>query len=125
MIHGAVNQKASFDPATAKRAFTVGMTDIGEVYFRPALMEELAKVVPGVTTSTLHNTAVNLRDEMEAGHIDLANGLRPQLEGGLLPALAAFVAVGHILHDSDMVATTLHCIAECAVTFRPAAPPPG
>ena len=25
----------SFDPATATRAFTVGMTDIGEIYFLP------------------------------------------------------------------------------------------
>lgn len=82
MIHGAVNQKASFDPATARRAFTVGMTDIGEIYFLPTLMEELAKVAPGVTMSTVRNTSVNLRDEMEAGHIDLAIGLLPQLKAG-------------------------------------------
>ena len=82
MIHGAINQKTSFDPATAKRAFTIGMTDIGEIYFLPTLMEELAKVAPGVTMSTVRNTAVNLRDEMEAGHINLAIGLLPQLKAG-------------------------------------------
>jgi DNA-binding transcriptional LysR family regulator len=82
MIHGAVNQKTSFDPATAMRAFTVGMTDIGEIYFLPTLMEELAKLAPGVTMSTVRNTNVNLRDEMEAGHIDLAIGLLPQLKAG-------------------------------------------
>src|SRR5438105_3080343 len=35
LIHSAVNQRTSFDPATAKRSFTIGMTDIGEIYFLP------------------------------------------------------------------------------------------
>ena len=82
LIHSAVNQKTSFDPAAAKRAFTVGMTDIGEIYFLPKLMEEFARVSPGVTMSTVRNTSVNLRDEMEAGHINLAIGLLPQLKAG-------------------------------------------
>jgi DNA-binding transcriptional LysR family regulator len=82
LIHSAVNQRTSFDPATVKRSFKVGMTDIGEIYFLPKLMEELARVSPGVTMSTVRNTAVNLRDEMEAGHIDLAIGLLPQLKAG-------------------------------------------
>lgn len=82
LIHGAINQRTSFDPATARRAFTVGMTDIGEIYFLPKLMEELAREAPGLTLSTVRNTAVNLRDEMEAGHIDLAIGLLPQLKAG-------------------------------------------
>jgi DNA-binding transcriptional LysR family regulator len=82
LIHSAVNQRTSFDPATARRSFTVGMTDIGEIYFLPDLMEELAKVAPGVVMSTVRNTTVNLRDEMEAGHIDLAIGLLPQLKAG-------------------------------------------
>lgn len=82
LIHGAVNQRATFDPATAKRAFTVGMTDIGEIYFLPKLMEELARDAPGITMSTVRSTAVNLRDEMEAGQINLAIGLLPQLKAG-------------------------------------------
>lgn len=82
MIHSAVTQKASFDPITAKRAFTVGMTDIGEIYFLPALMEALAKEAPSVTMSTVRNTNVHLRDEMEAGRIQLALGLLPQLKAG-------------------------------------------
>jgi DNA-binding transcriptional LysR family regulator len=82
LIHSAINQRTSFDAATARRAFTVGMTDIGEIYFLPTLMEELAREAPGLTLSTVRNTAVNLRDEMEAGHIDLAIGLLPQLKAG-------------------------------------------
>jgi len=58
------------------------MTDIGEIYFLPILMEELAQAAPGVSMSTVRNSNVNLRDEMEAGRIDLAIGLLPQLKAG-------------------------------------------
>lgn len=84
VLHAALNQKASFDPATSKRAFTVGMTDIGEIYFLPKLVNELAQVAPHVSLSTVRNAAVNLQDEMESGHVNLAIGLLPQLKAGYL-----------------------------------------
>jgi DNA-binding transcriptional LysR family regulator len=191
LIHSAVNQRTSFDPATARRAFTIGMTDIGEIYFLPRLMEELAKLAPGVTVSTVRNTNVNLRDEMEAGQIDLAIGLLPQLKAGFFQrrlfkqryvcmfrkghrldkrkvslaefsaadhvvvvsegtghgkvdellersgvsrrvrlTVPHFVAVGHILHHNDMVATVPERLAlalagpfELAYVTHPAALP--
>ncbi len=82
VIRAAINQRASFDPATSTRAFTVGMTDIGEIYFLPRLMKELSRVAPGVSLSTVRNTTVNLQDEMEAGNVNLAIGLLPQLKAG-------------------------------------------
>ena len=82
MIHSGINQTMGFEPATARRAFTIGMTDIGEIYFLPSLLERLAQAAPGVTLSTVRNTAVNLRDEMESGKVDLAIGLLPQLKAG-------------------------------------------
>jgi DNA-binding transcriptional LysR family regulator len=48
----------------------------------PKLMKILADIAPGVSVSTVRNTAVNLRDEMESGHVDLAVGLLPQLNTG-------------------------------------------
>jgi len=81
-IHSALNQRSTFNQATSARSFTVGMTDIGEIYFLPTLMERLSHVAPGITLSTVRNTAVNLKDEMEAGKVDLAIGLLPQLKGG-------------------------------------------
>src|SRR3954466_7986047 len=68
-IHSALNQRSTFDASTSTRSFTVGMTDIGEIYFLPALMERLAQHAPGVTLSTVRNTAVNLKDEMESGKV--------------------------------------------------------
>ena len=37
LIHSSVNQQTSFEPASATRSFTIGMTDIGEVYFLPSM----------------------------------------------------------------------------------------
>jgi DNA-binding transcriptional LysR family regulator len=82
MIHGGLNQRTSFEPATAQRSFTIGMTDIGEIYFLPQLIERLHRDAPGVVLSTVRNAAVNLRDELESGKVDLAVGLLPQLKAG-------------------------------------------
>lgn len=82
MIHSGVNQRTSFEPSTANRSFTIGMTDIGEIYFLPSLIERLRQEAPGVVLSTVRNAAINLRDELESGKVDLAVGLLPQLKAG-------------------------------------------
>ena len=82
MLHGALNQRDNFDPAISQRSFVIGMTDIGEIYFLAQLMERLRRDAPGVTVSTVRNTAVNLKDAMETGAVDMAIGLLPQLKAG-------------------------------------------
>jgi DNA-binding transcriptional LysR family regulator len=82
MIHSGLNQQTKFDPASVKCSMTIGMTDIGEIVFLPTLVERLSEQAPGVTLSTVRNAAVNLRDDMEAGKVDLAVGLLPQLKSG-------------------------------------------
>jgi DNA-binding transcriptional LysR family regulator len=82
MIRSALNQKSGFDPATTRRAFTVGLNDIGEIWFLPRLVDALVRDAPGVTISTVRNASVNLKDEMEAAKVDLAIGLLPQLKAG-------------------------------------------
>lgn len=82
MIHSGLNQRTAFEPSTATQSFTLGMTDIGEIFFLPALVERLGREAPGVTVSTVRNTTVNLRDELESGKVDLAIGLLPQLKAG-------------------------------------------
>jgi len=84
LLEGAMNRQRSFDAPSSARSFVIGMTDIGEIYFLPRLMQELARAAPRITVSTVRNTAVHLRDEMEAGHVDLAIGLLPQLTTGFL-----------------------------------------
>ncbi len=81
-LYGALNRDTGFDPASSRQNFTIAMSDIGEIYFLPDLMEALAVEAPGVTISTIRNTAVDLRHELEAGHVDLAVGLLPDLQAG-------------------------------------------
>jgi DNA-binding transcriptional LysR family regulator len=81
-IQETLSEKSDFDPTTSSKKFTLAMTDIGEIYFLPKLLHKLAQIAPGVTISTVRNASINLRDEIEAGRIDLAIGLLPQLKSG-------------------------------------------
>ncbi|WP_321888463.1 LysR family transcriptional regulator [Paraburkholderia bannensis] len=81
-LHAALNPVTGFDPLRASRTITIGMTDIGEVVFLPALVERLSREAPGVALNTVRNTSVNLGNDMADGRVDLAIGLLPQLKGG-------------------------------------------
>jgi len=37
-LHGALNVRTRFEPATSQRCFTLALTDVGEIYFLPVLM---------------------------------------------------------------------------------------
>jgi len=82
MLQGALAPRQRFAPAATAREFRIGMSDIGEIYFLPRLMERLAAEAPGVTLSTVRDTAVDLKPALVQGQIDLAIGLLPQLRGG-------------------------------------------
>ncbi|WP_028222877.1 LysR family transcriptional regulator [Paraburkholderia oxyphila] len=82
-IHDTLNAKPTFDPASSTRTFTLAMTDIGEIYFLPALMKRLGQVAPNVLISTAHDASATLQDEMEAGRVDLAIGFIPDLKTGI------------------------------------------
>ena len=104
MMHTALNQRNSFDPLTSDRAFTIAMTDIGEIYFLPKLMDALAHLAPRVKVSTVRDASVNLRDEMEAGHVDLAIGLLPALKAGFFQRrlfMQPYVCMFHQGHRLD------------------------
>ncbi len=70
----ALNQRSRFDPATSVRRFTLAMTDVGEVYFMPALIERCRALAPAVQLSSVRAGAVNLKAELEGGRVDLAIG---------------------------------------------------
>lgn len=81
-LHETLNQRTSFAPATSQRKFVVAMTDLGEITMLPELMHALKSVAPGITVNTVRNSHDSLGDELEAGHVDLAIGLLPQLKTG-------------------------------------------
>jgi DNA-binding transcriptional LysR family regulator len=178
-LENALNRRDSFDPATSSRTFTLGMTDIGEIYFMPTLMEHLSRIAPSVKISTLRHHPGQLNEDMACGKVDIAIGLLPGLTTGFFqrrlfkqryvcmfrqghphasqPITLAqykalshvgvtsvntghgeidewierkgiqrkiqlhvphFVAVGHILQSSDLIATVPERFAEkCALPF--------
>jgi len=83
-LHASLQEQASFDPRKSARRFTIAMTDIGEIYFLPELLRAMRRVASGVMISTVHNTAIELKREMETGAVDLAIGFIPQLRSGML-----------------------------------------
>lgn len=82
LLHDGLNPQRAFDPATAQGTMTIGMTDIGEIVFLPALVAHLRHEAPGLALATVRNAATDLREDLEAGRVDLAIGPLPQLKAG-------------------------------------------
>lgn len=70
----ALSQRSRFDPAASARRFTLAMTDVGEVYFMPVLIERCRTVAPNVEIASLRANGLTLKDDMETGRVDLAIG---------------------------------------------------
>lgn len=81
-LHDGINFQDKFDPNDSSRMFKVVMTDLGEMYILPRLLDYLAKHAPTVSISTVREADGSLRDDLESGNMDLALGLIPQLEAG-------------------------------------------
>lgn len=73
-VERALRPEAAFDPAVSRRRFTLAMTDVGETYFMPRLIDACAGVAPGVALDTVRAGTTDLRVALEAGRVDLAIG---------------------------------------------------
>ena len=82
IIRNSINQRPTFEPSQSDHRFMMGMTDIGEIYFLPRLMKYFSQAAPDLSLSTVRNTALNLQEQMELGHVHLALGLLPHLKAG-------------------------------------------
>jgi DNA-binding transcriptional LysR family regulator len=81
-LQTALSRKESFDPLSSERTFNLAMTDIGEMYFMPPLMDALARLAPRIQVQTHRPGAEDIRESMASGAIDLALGLMPSLQTG-------------------------------------------
>lgn len=72
---------ADFNPANVQRAFRVCMTDLGEIFLLPRLLNHLQSHAPGI-----HIEAEKINSDsprrLEDGAVDLAVGYMPQLDAG-------------------------------------------
>ena len=82
-ITRALNQHEQFDAATSKRHFTLAMTDVGEVYFMPVLVDLCRRLAPQIGLSTVRASSIDLKAEMETGRVDLAIGAFDDISGAL------------------------------------------
>ncbi len=82
-ITKALNQQETFDVPRSRRHFTIAMTDVGEMYFMPVLVEQCRLHAPQVKISTVRANSVDLMAEMETGRIDLALGAFDEVSGAL------------------------------------------
>lgn len=113
-LQGALNVRASFDPASSERCFTLAMTDVGEIYFLPVLMDALAREAPRVTLRAVSVADASLREDMAAGRVDLALGSLPQLQAGYFQQAlfrqryVALMRQGHPLAGRAQVTAALY-----------------
>ncbi|MGF6272466.1 DNA-binding transcriptional LysR family regulator [Massilia sp. UYP11] len=70
----ALNQRSRFEPGSSNRRFMLAMTDVGEVYFMPTLIERCRQLAPHVEISSVRVATLSLKEEMEGGRVDLAVG---------------------------------------------------
>ncbi|MBD8493519.1 LysR family transcriptional regulator [Pseudomonas syringae] len=81
LLGQALQPRVGFDPASSLRRFTLAMTDIGEIWFMPRLIEALLQRAPGVSVTTVRSDA-QLSEGLAGGAVDLAVGLQPDLQNG-------------------------------------------
>lgn len=81
-VRDEILQDSAFDPALAKRTFTVLTPDIGEVAFIPPILERLALQAPSVRIRSLALPRNAAAEALESGAAELAIGYFPDLQKG-------------------------------------------
>ncbi|MDQ8031811.1 LysR family transcriptional regulator [Bordetella genomosp. 1] len=70
----ALNLRQAFDPARSQRRFRLSMSDIGEMVFLPAVMEQVHARAPRLRVEVQEVPMEQLPDALKSGEVDLAIG---------------------------------------------------
>ncbi len=81
-IRVSLGASQEFDPASSQRGFAIYLTDLGEAYFLPRLLQRLNRIAPGVRIRTLPMPPESAEDALRTGEVDLAIGNLPDLGAG-------------------------------------------
>ncbi|MEU5029370.1 LysR substrate-binding domain-containing protein [Streptomyces milbemycinicus] len=76
LIHGAVTDRDRFDPATARRAFTLGMSDDLEAALLPRLLTATSGL-PGIRLAVRQASRNTVADMIDRGEVDLGVAAAP------------------------------------------------
>jgi DNA-binding transcriptional LysR family regulator len=79
LLELALAHGAGFDPASATRAFRFYMSDIGESYFLPPLVEALQRLAPAVRLEAVPMEPDDIPEALATGAIEVAVGFLPGL----------------------------------------------
>jgi DNA-binding transcriptional LysR family regulator len=70
----------TFEPASSHRPIVLALSDVGEVVFLPAILEEMRRTAPETSLRSVSLPADEVASGLEAGTIDLALGYFPNLK---------------------------------------------
>ena len=74
-IRSEILERPKFDPATARRTFVLGLSDIGEFVFLPRILEYVNRAAPTVSLATANVVDEKALEPMlRAGEVDVAIG---------------------------------------------------
>ncbi|ELP66629.1 LysR family transcriptional regulator [Streptomyces turgidiscabies] len=76
LIHGAVTERDHFDAATARRTFTLGMSDDIEAALLPRLLAATAQL-PGIRLTVRQASRNTVADMIDRGEVDLGLAAAP------------------------------------------------
>lgn len=71
LLDAGIRAGGSFDPAQARRHFTLGLRDVIETLTLPALTPELRGEAPGVTLASVHFSRAHAERDLARGALDL------------------------------------------------------
>ncbi len=74
MVDGVLRSHATFDPATARRTFRLGMNDYGGALLLPLLTERVRRTAPGVMLHVMNATNEERGRMLEDGSLDAVLG---------------------------------------------------
>jgi DNA-binding transcriptional LysR family regulator len=70
----------TFEPAASHQPVVLALSDVGEVVFLPAILQQLRRRAPGASLRSVSLPAEEVASGLEAGTIDLALGYFPDLK---------------------------------------------
>lgn len=81
-IRQVVENRGSFDARASTRHFRIAVSDIGQMWLVPQLMQELHELAPGATLETVSLIRHGTVQLMSSGEVDLAIGVLLPLGAG-------------------------------------------
>ena len=79
LLDSALAHGPGFEPASSIRTFRFYMSDIGEIFFLPPLVERVGKLAPAVRLEVLSMDPEDIAQALANGAIDIAVGFLPGL----------------------------------------------